>query len=187
MTDHKIKIDPEFKSLIPPLAPEELQQLEANCLGFEGFRDEPLGFLSLMPSTMGNYYWLWVHRDMTQETFSPKPVALSRLPLSRWRGFELKPVSMEPTYDYPPPAISQPPQLTNIYFIQSVIGGPVKIGKADFPKDRLATFQIGSPFELRIVKLLADVAASEEIKLHRRFAAYRLHGEWFSEKVLDLI
>ncbi len=36
--EHRITIDPEFKALIPPLAPEELEQLEANLVA-DGCRD----------------------------------------------------------------------------------------------------------------------------------------------------
>jgi hypothetical protein len=38
MTEQNILIDPEFKALIPPLAPEELAQLEANIVK-DGCRD----------------------------------------------------------------------------------------------------------------------------------------------------
>lgn len=38
MTTHSIKIDPEFKALIPPLKPEELAQLEQNIIT-DGCRD----------------------------------------------------------------------------------------------------------------------------------------------------
>ena len=34
----ELRIDPEFESLIPPLSPEEFQQLEQNCIA-EGIRD----------------------------------------------------------------------------------------------------------------------------------------------------
>ena len=38
-----IKVDPEFKALIPPLAPEEFAQLEENCVK-EGIRDALVGW-----------------------------------------------------------------------------------------------------------------------------------------------
>ena len=98
-------IDPEFHALIPPLSDDERIQLEANRLGFEGDLDEGegcLASLTLMPTPMGNLWWLWSHRSIkTGETYSPRPMALSRMPLREWRGCRLKAVQMEPAYQYP--------------------------------------------------------------------------------------
>jgi hypothetical protein len=65
-----------------------------------------------------------------------------------------------------------------VYFIQAVNGGPIKIGTAIDPKKRLASLQLSCPFRL---KILATRPGGERLErsLHRRFAAYRLHGEWF--------
>lgn len=65
-----------------------------------------------------------------------------------------------------------------VYFIRAEVGGPIKIGSSAEPKQRLAEFQIGSPLRLMIVATM-DGGREEERILHRRFAAYRLHGEWF--------
>jgi|SRR5579859_1366545 len=73
-----------------------------------------------------------------------------------------------------------------VYFVQSVIGGPIKIGKSVDPMARLIQLQSGSPFQLR---LLATTAKDIELELHERFAADRLHGEWFhpSQELRDYI
>lgn len=60
-----------------------------------------------------------------------------------------------------------------IYFIES--GGQTKIGKSIHPGRRVAQLQTGNPAALR---LLVTVRA-EERDLHRFFAPFRLHGEWF--------
>lgn len=65
----------------------------------------------------------------------------------------------------------------NIYFIQPVTGGPVKIGRS--------VIQGMSPVPLRIVRVIKHATQSTERDLHTKHAAHRLHGEWFSEEVLN--
>lgn len=65
-----------------------------------------------------------------------------------------------------------------VYFIGGD-EGPIKIGLSNGPLERLAQFQVGSPVRLRI-HALADGGLALERDYHRRFAAHRLHGEWFS-------
>jgi hypothetical protein len=68
-----------------------------------------------------------------------------------------------------------------VYFIQAEIGGPVKIGVAQDVSKRLAAMQIGSPFPLRVVKVIDTGSGGYylERKLHERFAHLRERGEWF--------
>jgi hypothetical protein len=67
-----------------------------------------------------------------------------------------------------------------VYFIQAEGGGPIKIGvTTGSAETRLASLQTGSPVKLRIVTTTPGDPALER-KLHHRFAAHRLHGEWFS-------
>jgi Meiotically Up-regulated Gene 113 (MUG113) protein len=66
-----------------------------------------------------------------------------------------------------------------VYFLQGETGGNIKIGYAGDVAARVATFQPGSPVKLCI---LATQPGGQplEAALHRRFAAHRLHGEWFA-------
>jgi len=68
-----------------------------------------------------------------------------------------------------------------IYFIQSEIGGPIKIGWAyvDGIQSRFETIQSMNPFRLKILATLEGNIQLEH-KLHKRFASDRLHGEWFN-------
>lgn len=66
-----------------------------------------------------------------------------------------------------------------VYFIQPVDGGPVKIGKSEDPRKRLREIQTGHPAKLQIVGLI-DGDESLERELHRKFAHLRLEGEWFA-------
>ncbi len=65
-----------------------------------------------------------------------------------------------------------------VYFIQSVEGGPIKIGQAANPADRLKNLQLGCPVQLRILGIVEGGLMMEK-SLHRQFAQYRMHGEWF--------
>jgi hypothetical protein len=68
----------------------------------------------------------------------------------------------------------------SIYFVQGEDYGPVKIGFTSHvdPETRLSALQCGSPVKL-ILRAAVQGTVAEEAELHRRFAAQRLHGEWF--------
>lgn len=94
----------------------------------------------------------------------------------RWRIKQLKRDGvLRPTYKY-------------IYFVQSVFGGPVKIGKAVDVKRRLASLQNGSPHELQTVKILASSSdlSSLEATLHKLFKRFRVRNEWYHPLALVL-
>lgn len=65
-----------------------------------------------------------------------------------------------------------------VYFIQAIAGGPIKIGYARDVEKRLRDLQCGSPFVLRVI-CTEEGGQKYEAQLHRRFAKWRLHGEWF--------
>jgi hypothetical protein len=67
-----------------------------------------------------------------------------------------------------------------VYFVQSIEGGPIKIGSAMDVERRLRDLQTGSSTTL---KLLASVRGHKKLEtwVHGTLAAYRLNGEWFSD------
>jgi hypothetical protein len=65
-----------------------------------------------------------------------------------------------------------------IYFIRAVNSGTIKIGVSNDPKRRLESMQTGSPEPLELLGILPG-GVDEERRLHGRFKAYRIHGEWF--------
>ncbi len=66
-----------------------------------------------------------------------------------------------------------------IYFVKPVgETGPIKIGSAKDPIERLAGLQLASPVALEIVALL-DSVPSLERALQHKFAESHRHGEWF--------
>lgn len=76
-----------------------------------------------------------------------------------------------------------------IYFIQAE-NGHIKIGFTDGEDAnvRLATLQTGSPVLLKLLGTIEGTVEHEK-DLHRRFAAHRVHGEWFQAipELLELI
>lgn len=75
-----------------------------------------------------------------------------------------------------------------IYFIQSTMGGPIKIGKAINPIKRLEQLQTGYPEPLQIIGVTPGTV-EEEKNLHHKFLSLRLHGEWFNPgpELIDFI
>lgn len=69
-------------------------------------------------------------------------------------------------------------------------GGPVKIGWAGKPLERMTELQCGNPRSLRIAAVL-NGSASKETEVHAVFSGGRLRGEWFSadlrEEIIELV
>lgn len=65
-----------------------------------------------------------------------------------------------------------------VYFIRGE-GTPIKIGFSHQPNERLAILQTAHWCRLSIVAK-AEGSLADEREYHDRFAAHRLHGEWFA-------
>lgn len=86
-------------------------------------------------------------------------------------------VAVEPVYTFDEWS-RRCPNDTWLYFIQAG-SGPVKIGVARNPIERIATLQTAHYERLRILGCMWS-SRSYEGHLHRRFAAHRVSGEWFA-------
>ncbi len=75
-----------------------------------------------------------------------------------------------------------------VYFIQAGDDGPIKIGTAVVPEERLRGLQTAHHEELRILAVVAG-GPELEAELHERFQHARIRGEWFrrDEALLLLI
>ncbi len=75
-----------------------------------------------------------------------------------------------------------------VYFLQAQTGGPIKIGWSTDVKRRLDALQPGCPYPLSILLCVRGTLFDEQL-LHRKFARFRLHGEWFepAEALLNYI
>lgn len=63
------------------------------------------------------------------------------------------------------------------YFIGAA-HGPVKIGFSTNPDKRMEGFQLCSPYTLSVLATVPGGIIAER-EYHKRFAGFRLHGEWF--------
>lgn len=69
-----------------------------------------------------------------------------------------------------------------VYFIRAERLRLIKIGRAERPKARLANLRSNSADQLSLLGVIKDVHTEAlELRLHRRFAAARSHGEWFRQ------
>lgn len=66
-----------------------------------------------------------------------------------------------------------------VYFMQGIEGGPIKIGIAVDPDERLQQLQFQGPLRL-VVRHAMPGGAALELELHLRFSRSRLWGEWFA-------
>lgn len=77
-----------------------------------------------------------------------------------------------------------------VYFLTAAAPGfPIKIGFTSKPGQmRSKGIQTGCPYRIVVLGMFAG-GYSDENKLHRRFAAQRLEGEWFarSDELMALI
>ena len=80
------------------------------------------------------------------------------------------------------------PRGTWLYFLQAGFDGPIKIGLTHRVRRRRMALQVANATPLT---LLVDVpgTAAEERRLHDRFGAARIRGEWFrpTPELLELV
>lgn len=68
--------------------------------------------------------------------------------------------------------------LPMLYFIQAGDDGPIKIGHATSPRDRLWDLQSGNHLQLHVLLELPGTVHAERAA-HHAFADLRIRGEWF--------
>lgn len=65
-----------------------------------------------------------------------------------------------------------------VYFIREKGTGCIKIGKTTDVRGRIKGLQTGSPQGLQLLAVVPGYTEVED-RMHRRFAAHRVSGEWF--------
>lgn len=88
-----------------------------------------------------------------------------------------------------------PAEMSHIYAIQVGEDGPIKIGVATDPRDRLKALQTAHHRPLRLLGysvVRKAWALQWERKVHARIQKYRLEGEWFEchravERIVEMI
>lgn len=75
-------------------------------------------------------------------------------------------------------ALKNKKELASTYIVKHPITGLIKIGRANNVGQRVKSLQTGAG---AILSTLAVIRDDVELELHRRFSAYRRHGEWFED------
>ena len=68
----------------------------------------------------------------------------------------------------------------DVYFVQGITTGHIKIGTSYNVVSRLANMQTNSSEELNLLGIIKKGGGSLEKELHQTFGDNRIHGEWFS-------
>jgi Meiotically Up-regulated Gene 113 (MUG113) protein len=129
---------------------------------------------------------------ITKEVIAGKPRVSRVTPPQRGRKLEIsQPQQVQPVVVS---TSAKPPQKPSwyraqrnntciasvVYFVQRTTGGSIKIGYTRNLKRRLMGLVVGSDAPLVVLATIPTDNHRIEIEIHRRFAKYRLHGEWFS-------
>lgn len=113
------------------------------------------------------------HANGRRKLFTETELASLRHAMAREaHGGDLPPVPV------PPPAAPAYVEDGLIYFLNAKESQRVKIGFAVNLERRVKELQTGCPEKLTVLRTIPGTRADER-NLHKRFAAYRLTGEWF--------
>lgn len=75
----------------------------------------------------------------------------------------------------------------HLYIIQSDVNGCIKVGRADDPTARLYQLQTGSPYRLKLLKVIwggGDIERTLHKQLQKHGLRIRKDGEWFTSNAL---
>lgn len=78
-------------------------------------------------------------------------------------------------------------QIEGIYILQNENGGPIKIGQTDNVTARIAQLQTGNPYKLVLRIYCPYMPYGTESMLHRKYAQFNVHGEWFDESIMPYV
>jgi len=81
---------------------------------------------------------------------------------------------------------TRPDESDNLYVLQSIIGGPVRLGRACDPDALAARLQMSSPFPLSIVRAYHR-QGDLEAAAHAVLKSVKLHDDWFDERALEIL
>ena len=148
-----------------------------------------IDLINIKPSKIKGYFEMERYNSHELvETYTKRPINIDYLYtcFKAWNidltGYEIK------TCDYEEPNKELSNSInnnTNVYVIQSNMGGLIKIGKADVPELRLEQIQNMSPVRLEFIHLFKNVNPNFEFYLHKKYDDFREYGEWFSSSILE--
>lgn len=177
----------ELRRRFPKLSEEQKTAFLQNRLGFRGENQRGTRVCTLYPTPMSPHFWLWslVDIDTGIEEYTPRETATCRLPwktigdIPSFSAFVTEPSRTLIRHS----KANIRKQASHLYAIQSILGGPIKIGKSSDPWDRAKQLQPGNPFLLCVIRIFENKGHLES-KIHKYLQEYSLQGEWFREEAL---
>lgn len=172
-----LKIDKEFEKIIPALDnSKQIILTKAN--------DKYIEIITIKPHEQNGYCYISrINSEEMIETYTRRGININYI------NVFLKDINLfEYNVDikkYVKSIYNKLNEKTNVYIAQSVIGGPIKIGKSYNIDERLKQIQSMSPFKIKIIKVFENVSNNFETYLHDKYECERLHGEWFDEVILE--
>lgn len=145
--------------------------------------------LRLAPYTCLEYGWISII-GTTGHRFFKSPIliasrhivnAFTVLDFNLGEHSSVKYWEHDPSDTYPFGAFGSRSRQSDVYFLQTVRGGPIKIGLTQSISKRIETLQTGCPFPLVCIGVIPNGSRDLEKSLHDQFAKDRLHGEWFED------
>lgn len=169
-------------TLFPEMPTAEFDDMS----GFSGMRADGLFMADFSVSDWAPDHWDYDIIDVNQfhHLKSRRPIASMGVALildqfGGARNWLLSPCSKSLTKNARVaelPAVT-PPGTEIVYFLKA--GDFIKIGKATgSPEYRVSQLKTGCPFPITTLGYMTG-GIKEESRLHKRFAAFRAHGEWF--------
>lgn len=76
----------------------------------------------------------------------------------------------------------------HVYFVESGVGGPIKIGWSQDVSRRIGELQVANAHKLRLLGILPGTMVTES-EMHTKFAQFRMEAEWFEnhQKIREFI
>jgi hypothetical protein len=186
----QLKIDPEFKSLIPPLE---------NGIAYTGYatRNGEVWFIRLFPHTKPGYHFVEVSglplgsaaysKVALKDEYIYLFVSQSGAPCIEyeWKSFPKESTRENPFSEKD--RIKKRARKT-VYFLLAEKTKVIKIGISDNVKARAEAIQSMSPDRLILIGTEPG-DEKRESELHEKFSRFRSHGEWFhaSDELISYI
>lgn len=197
-----LRIDPEFRDLIPPLTVEEWEQfyppenseIELSRVDSTAPLVEILR-ITRFPNDPDYCRLSHVSSATWQEQFTKRAIAKTAL----IRAFQLFEFDYQTatkkiiSYAAPTstldvertPSVEYGPIIGGVYFIQAG-AGPIKIGFSNDVIERMALLQTGNAEALILRGVIRSTDRTLESQMHRKFQEDWIRGEWFSPSRLLL-
>ena len=158
-----------------------------------GFKSKD-GLLRIVPAARDDveaWYLFFIDKESMTEEYTRRPLYWNGILLALEEyGYRINELDSFPCNAIHSPDVrksKQARQSEGIYILQNENGGPIKIGQTDDVTARIAQLQTGNPYRLILRRYCPEMPCGTEAMLHRKYAQFNLHGEWFDESITPYV